>query len=148
MARQAAILLVEDSADDALLVSAAAEQTLRGVRVLRVPHGVAALQYLEGMGIYADRSTYPSPDIVLLDLKMPQMDGFQVLRWIRDHPKMKRLPVIILTGSTLERDSEQAYEIGANSYLVKPCDFNQLVETMKKLGEFWFGGTILPNTDQ
>jgi len=149
MARQAAaILLVEDSADDALLVSKAAEQTLGGVRLLRVPHGIAALQYLEGQGIYSDRTAYPFPEIVLLDLKMPEMDGFQVLRWIREHPKLKRLPVIVLTGSTLEDDSERAYENGANSYLVKPCDFSQLVETMKHFGEFWFGGTLLPNSGQ
>src|SRR5438105_7450294 len=137
MARQAAILLVEDSADDALLLTKAAEQTLGGVRVLGVSSGLAAMQYLQGQEIYADRNLYPFPEIVLLDLKMPEIDGFQVLRWIRQQPLMKRLPVIVLTGSTLQKDSEQAYDNGANSYLVKPSDFNQMVETMKSLGEFW-----------
>lgn len=145
MARTAAILLVEDDANDALLVRKAAQKTLAGIPILVVGNGQEAVQYLQGEGIYADRSKYPFPDIVLLDLKMPVMNGFEVLRWVRSQPKLRRLPVIILTGSVHEGDTKTAYEEGANSYLIKPGNFNELVETMRNVGDFWLGGSKLPS---
>jgi len=145
MARTAAILLVEDDANDALLVRKAAQKTLAGIPILVVDNGQEAVQYLQGEGIYANRSQYPFPDIVLLDLKMPIMNGFEVLRWVRAQPKLRRLPVIILTGSVHESDTKTAYEEGANSYLIKPGNFNELVETMRNVGDFWLGGTKLPS---
>lgn len=144
MARTAAILLVEDDANDALLVRKAAQKTLVGIPVLVVGNGQEAVQYLQGTGVYADRTKYPFPDIVLLDLKMPVMNGFEVLRWVRSQPKLRRLPVIILTGSVHEGDTKAAYEEGANSYLIKPGNFNELVETLRNLGDFWLAGTRLP----
>src|SRR2546423_5772052 len=147
MARTAAVLLVEDDPNDALLVRKAAQKTLSGIPFLVVSNGQEAIQYLKGEGVYADRARFPFPDIVLLDLKMPVMNGFEVLRWVRSQPKLKRLPVIILTGSVHENDTKTAYEEGANSYLVKPGSFNDLVETMRNVGEFWLGGTKLPSTN-
>src|SRR6266850_1464860 len=145
MARTATILLVEDDANDALLLRKAAHKTLSGIPISLVSNGHEAVEYLKGEGSYADRSRYPFPDIVLLDLKMPVMNGFEVLRWVRSQPKLRRLPVIILTGSVHEGDTKTAYEEGANSYLIKSADFNDLVETMKNVGDFWLAGTRLPN---
>ena len=139
--------MVEDDPNDALLVRKAAQKTLSGIPLLVVSNGQEAIQYLKGEGVYADRARFPFPDIVLLDLKMPVMNGFEVLRWVRSQPKLKRLPVIILTGSVHENDTKTAYEEGANSYLVKPGSFNDLVETMRNVGEFWLGGTKLPSTN-
>ena|SRR5258706_4218654 len=145
MARTATILLVEDDANDALLVRKAAQKTLAGIPMQIVPNGQEALNYLSGQGIYADRAQHPFPDIVLLDLKMPVMNGFELLRWVRAQPKFRCLPVIILTGSVHESDTNMAYEEGANSYLIKPGNFNDLVETMKNVGDFWLTGTRLPS---
>jgi len=145
MARSPTILLVEDDENDALLVRKAAQKTLAGIPISCVSNGHEAVQYLKGEGIYADRSKHPFPDIVLLDLKMPVMNGFEVLRWVRSQPKLKRLPIIILTGSVHETDTRTAYEEGANSYLIKPANFNELVETIKNVGDFWLTGTRLPN---
>jgi CheY-like chemotaxis protein len=145
MARRATILLVEDSADDALLVCRAVQLTFSGIPVSVVRDGVEAVRYLKGEGMYSDRQAYPFPQVVLLDLKMPQMDGFEVLKWIRQDPGLKRLPVIVLTGSPVEEDTTRAYESGANSYIVKPGSFDQMVKTIKNLGDFWFNGSLLPD---
>src|SRR5882757_8358893 len=115
MARTATILLVEDDPNDVLLVRKAAQNTLAGIPISVAPNGEEAVNYLSGTGAYADRSKYPFPDIVLLDLKMPVMNGFEVLRWVRSQPALKRLPVIIFTGSVHESDTKTAYEEGANS---------------------------------
>ena len=144
MARSPNILLVEDDPNDALLVAKAFQKTLGGIPLQVVPNGQEAVNYLKGEGRYANRAEHPFPDIVLLDLKMPLMNGFDVLRWIRQQPKLRRLPVIVLTGSVHDSDARLAYEIGANSYVIKPTDFNRLMETMKVLGNFWLGGTKLP----
>ena len=147
MARTPTILLVEDDANDALLVSKAAQKTLAGIPLQIVSNGQEALNYLAGQGLYADRARHPFPDIVLLDLKMPVMNGFELLRWVRSQPNLKRLPVIIFTGSIQEHDTKTAYEEGANSYLVKPGNFNDLVETLRNVGDFWLTGTRLPSID-
>ena len=145
MARTASILLVEDDANDALLVRMAFQRTRSGIPLIIVPNGVEAVDYLKGNGPYKDRQKYPFPDILLLDLKLPEMSGLEVLRWIRADPNYKRLPVIVLTNSVQDNDARQAYEAGANSYVIKPTDFNQLVETVQNLGDFWLEGTKLPD---
>jgi len=147
VARSPNILLVEDDPNDALLVTKAFQKTLGGIPLHIVANGQEAVSYLKGEAQYADRARHPFPDIVLLDLKMPMMNGFEVLRWIRGQPKLKRLPVIVLTGSVQDSDARLAYEIGANSYVIKPTDFNRLMETMKILGSFWLGGTKLPEAE-
>jgi Response regulators consisting of a CheY-like receiver domain and a winged-helix DNA-binding domain len=144
VARSLSILLVEDDPNDVLLVRRAFQQTRSGIPLFVMRNGLEAINYLSGEGTYADRQAYPLPDIVLLDLSMPLMDGIEVLQWIRSQPGLKRLPVIVLTTSMNESDSKKAYEAGANSYVVKPGSFNELVEAIRSLGDFWLGGTQLP----
>ena len=147
MARTVTILLVEDDPNDALLVRMAFQRTRSGIPLIILPNGLEAVNYLKGEGVYADRAKYPMPDIILLDLRMPLMSGFEVLQWIRERPGLKRLPVIVLTSSVQEADARTAYEAGANSYLVKPTDFNELVDSIKNLGDFWLDGSKLPETN-
>jgi CheY-like chemotaxis protein len=139
--------LVEDDPNDALLVRMAFQRTRSGIPLIILPNGLEAVNYLKGEGVYADRAKYPIPDIILLDLRMPLMSGFEVLHWIRERPGLKRLPVIVLTSSVQEADARNAYEAGANSYLVKPTDFNELVDSIKNLGDFWLDGSKLPQTN-
>ena len=144
MARTAAILLVDDDANDALLVRKAAQKTLAGIPILVVSNGQEAVHYLQGEGIYADRSKYPFPDIVLLDLKMPIMNGFEVLRWVRSQPKLRRLPVILLTSSSQTADINRAYDLGANSFLVKPPDLDSLTQLVKTVANYWVQTNVRP----
>ena len=145
MARSVNILLVEDDPNDVMLIRKAVQKTLSGTPLAVVSNGQEAVNYLKGDAPYTERAIHPFPDIVLLDLKMPLMNGFELLRWIRQQPRLRRLPVIVLTGSVHESDAILAYEEGANSYLIKPTDFNQLVRTMETLGNFWMKGSRLPD---
>jgi CheY-like chemotaxis protein len=147
VARSSTILLVEDDTNDVLLVKMAFQKSLAGLRIMVVTNGHEALTYLKGEGPYSDRTANPFPDFVLLDLKMPLMNGFEVLRWIRTQPVIKRLPVIVFTSSLHESDATRAYEEGANSFVRKPTDFGELVETMKSLGEFWLGASKFPEAN-
>jgi CheY-like chemotaxis protein len=144
VARSSTVLLVEDDPNDVLLVKMAFQKSLAGLRLMVVTNGVEAVQYLKGEGPYAERSAYPFPEFVLLDLKMPLMNGFDVLRWIRAQPIIKRLPVIVFSSSLHDGDAALAYEEGANSFVSKPTDFGKLVQTMKSLGEFWLGASKFP----
>jgi CheY-like chemotaxis protein len=145
VARAANILLVEDDPNDALLVCMAFKRTLSGIPVFAVSNGLEAVRYLKGEAEYGDRQTNPFPDLVLLDLKMPVMNGFEFLRWVRAQASLRRLPVIVLTSSLDESDPTQAYDAGANSYVVKPTDFNQLTQAIQRLGDFWLTQTLLPD---
>jgi CheY-like chemotaxis protein len=122
------ILLVEDNPDDVILIKRAFAQTGLRHRLLHVPLGSEALAYLNGEPPYTDRSTYPLPDLVLLDIKMPGMNGFEVLRWIRNQWELAHLCVVMLTSSDQIRDVNEAYRLGANSFLVKPLDFVNAAE--------------------
>ena len=107
------------------------------IREALVRDGEEAMAYLAGEGKFQDRAEFPFPDLVLLDLKMPRVDGFEVLRWIREHPKIRNLRVVVLTSSHQLRDVNEAYRLGANSFLVKPLDFENFVETSKALRSYW-----------
>src|SRR6516164_1910746 len=120
---QRLILLVEDNQDDVLLVRRAFERAGVGEGIRSVPSGMEAIAYLEGAFPYSDRCKYPMPDMVLLDIKMPGTDGFEVLRWIRQRRELLDLRVVMLTSSDEIRDVNRAYQLGANSFLVKPLDF-------------------------
>lgn len=132
-----AILLVEDDPDDVVLISRA----LRNAKIANPVHEVAdgdeAIAYLSGADRFADRNSHPLPVLVLLDLKLPRRDGFEVLRWIRAQPGLRRLPVVVLTSSRETVDVNRAYDEGANAYLVKPVTFDALLELVRGVDAFW-----------
>ena len=138
------ILLVEDCEDDVFFMERA--MSAAGlISTLQVAlDGQQALDYLGGMGRYADRKIYPLPCLVLLDLKLPHVLGLDVVKWIRSRPDFQTLPVIILTSSGERSDLERAYRLGANSFMVKPSDFDDLVELAKCFGNYWFKYSIIP----
>jgi CheY-like chemotaxis protein len=137
MTRPAHILLVEDNRMDIeLTLDAFRERRLRNT-IHSASNGQAALDYLMGAGKFADRAAYPLPDLILLDLKMPVMDGHEVLRRIKQAPSVKRIPVIVLSSSKEEGDLTMSYDIGANSYLVKPVSFEGFVEVVGRIDDYW-----------
>jgi two-component system response regulator len=131
------ILLVEDNADDEALTLRALSKSniLNPVCVAR--DGVEALDYLFGRGAHASRDVREQPQVVLLDLKLPKLDGLEVLRAVRGDPRTKRIPIVILTSSAEEQDIVAGYELGANSYIRKPVDFTQFVDAVRQLGLYW-----------
>jgi len=131
------ILLVEDDPNDVLLVKRAFKKAEIGNPIQVVEDGDQALDYLAGNGKYADREAYPHPVLLLLDLKLPRSSGFDVLGWIRKHPGLSRLPVVVLTSSKEISDIKRAYDLGANSYLVKPVNFDSLLEMVRALNLYW-----------
>src|SRR5438552_3547618 len=146
MAEQAVILLVEDRQDDILLIRRAFQKAYINNPLQVVRDGEEAIAYLSGEGKYSNRAEYPLPDLVLLDLKMPRVDGFGVLKWIRAQPGLKGLRVIVLTSSADMRDVNTAYNLGANSFLVKPMDFEDVVHLSKSLTSYWLQLSKTPET--
>lgn len=131
------VLLVEDNSTDALMVRRAfTKAVLRGTLEV-VDDGDKAVAYLSGEGAYANRNRHPLPALILLDLKLPCRSGLEVLGWLRQQPRLKRLPVVVLTTSDENADINTAYDLGANSYLVKPVNFEALLEMVKGLGLYW-----------
>ena len=132
---QRMILLVEDNPDDEALTRRALAKNNIQNEVLVAHDGAEALDYLFGTGAYAGRSI--APEVILLDLKLPKVDGLEVLRRIRADDRTRLLPVVILTSSREERDLISGYGLGANSYIRKPVDFQQFVEAVRQLGLYW-----------
>ena len=131
------ILLVEDNPDDVKLTLRALKKSNIMNEVIVVGDGVEALDYLFGTGKFAGRDTGILPQVVLLDLKMPKMDGLEVLHRIRADERTRLLPVVILTTSSEDKDRIESYKLGANSYIRKPVDFNQFVDAVQQLGLYW-----------
>ena len=131
------ILLVEDNPDDELLTLMAFKDNNITNEVIIARDGEEALDYLFGTGRYQDRDMNILPQVVLLDLKLPKVDGLEVLQTIRSNPITKLLPVVILTSSKEEIDILKSYQLGANSYIRKPVDFEQFSEAIKQLGLYW-----------
>jgi two-component system, response regulator len=131
------ILLVEDNPDDEALTLRALNKNKVANKIVVVRDGAEALDYLFASGPYADRDPLELPQVILLDLKLPKIDGLEVLRRLRSDPRTHMLPVVILTSSKEEQDLIQAYSSGANSYVRKPVDFNQFVEAIGQLGLYW-----------
>jgi two-component system response regulator len=131
------ILLVEDNPDDeALTIRALKKNNIRNAVVV-VRDGVLALDYLFGRGAYEGRDPTAVPQMVLLDLKLPKLDGLEVLRAIRKDERTRRLPVVILTSSKEDRDLIDGYDLGANSYIRKPVDFTAFADAVRQLGLYW-----------
>ena len=131
------ILLVEDNSTDA-------EMTIRALRdsnisntIQHVEDGAAALDFIYCRGSYANRDAQRHPSLILLDLKLPKLDGFEVLKVLKTDPDKKTIPIVVLTSSSEERDIVDTYQLGVNSYIVKPVDFKQFASSIRELGMYW-----------
>jgi CheY-like chemotaxis protein len=133
------ILLVEDTPSDATLIRRGFEKTRVLNPIVWVKNGQEALAYLIGLGQYADRIKYPLPALVLLDLDLPEMSGFELLQWKRTQPTIRRIPVVVLTIDNAASTVNAAYDLGANSYLVKPGDPDEIMRIVKIIQEYWLG---------
>jgi two-component system response regulator len=131
------ILLVEDNPDDEELTLRALKKNNIQNDVVIARDGAEALDYLFGTGAYAGRDVSQVPSVTLLDLKLPKVDGLEVLKRIREHEQTKFLPVVILTSSKEEQDLIKGYSLGANSYIRKPVDFSQFIDAVRQLGLYW-----------
>ena len=131
------ILLVEDNPDDIELTLRALKKNNILNKVVVANDGVEALDYLFATGAYEGRNTSDIPQVLLLDLKLPKVDGLEVLRQIRNYGPTKLLPVVVLTSSREEQDLIASYQLGANSYIRKPVDFTKFIEAVKQLGLYW-----------
>jgi CheY-like chemotaxis protein len=141
---ESVILMVEDEPVDALLMQRAFENARLHHRLHVVGDGEAAVSYLTGEGAYADRESHPLPALVLLDLKLPHMSGLELLAWMRSRSAFKRLPVVVLTSSSESSDVNRAYELGANSYLVKPIAYDALLRVVETLILSWRASVAPP----
>jgi len=145
---RAVILLAEDREDDIFLIRKAFQKAGITNPLFVVRDGEEAISYLEGRGRYFNREEFPLPELVLLDLKMPKVDGFEVLRWIRQQPGFSSMRVVVLTSSESIRDVNVAYRLGANSFMVKPMDFENAVELSKVLQDYWLQRSKTPESSR
>lgn len=134
---EATVLLCEDDPDDVLLTQIAFEKARLANPLQIVRDGEEAIAYLRGEGRFANRTSFPFPILLLLDLKLPKLDGFYVLEWLREHPESRRLPVAIMTSSDHDPDISRAYELGAHSYLIKPPNAEALLALVQRLHAYW-----------
>src|SRR5437899_7130013 len=131
------VLIAEDDPSDVFLLQRAFNASGVPATLHFVRDGQEAIDYLGGEAKFADRGAYPLPDLMLLDLKMPRLNGFDVLEWLRKQPGLKRLLVTILTSSDQARDIDRAYDLGANSYLLKPHGSHELTDLVNRLQRYW-----------
>ncbi len=131
------VLHIDDDPNDTELLRAATRKAQVDFILHNVEDGERAIAYLSGTGAYRDRDQYQIPSLILLDLKMPRATGFEILKWIRKHPELGDIPVVVLSGSQLKDDIERAYEVGANSYVVKPLGFEALVNFVRDINTAW-----------
>jgi CheY-like chemotaxis protein len=139
------ILLVEDNPDDEALAIRALKRHHIGNQIVVARDGVETLDYLFGRGQYAGRDISVKPTVILLDLKLPRVDGLEVLRCLREDERTKLLPVVVLTTSSEEQDILTSYSLGCNSYIRKPVDFIQFSEAIRQLGMYWLLMNELPS---
>ncbi len=135
--QQKTLLLVEDNPDDEALTLRALNKYNLANHIEVARDGQEALDYLFGEGKYQGRNTGEQPQVILLDLKLPKIDGLQVLEALRADPRTRQVPVVVLTSSDDERDIVRSYDLGANSYVRKPVDFEQFLEAARQLGLYW-----------
>jgi CheY-like chemotaxis protein len=134
------MLLVEDNPDDVFLFTRALSKAKRPHPLHVVTSGRAAIDYLSGTGKYGDRNAFPLPELIMLDLKMPLLSGFEVLQWIRGDGVARLIPVIVLSSSALPEDVNRAYALGANAYMVKPANADALERLIQTISDFWYAG--------
>lgn len=146
MTRDDLILLVEDNPDDVLFMRRAIRQAEITQPFQVVEDGQKAIEYLGHTGPYEDSAKFPAPRIVLLDLKLPYKSGLEVLEWIRGQEQIRTIPVIVFTTSAENYDVERAYQLGANAYLVKPANMNELANILKSFKAFWIDHNLFPST--
>lgn len=139
------ILIADDDADDRELIQAAFDENSTQHHISFVENGEELLHYLKREGHYADETLHPFPQIILLDLNMPKKDGREALRELKADNVLKSIPVIILTTSMEEKDIIKSYELGVNSFIIKPVTYSGLVEFTRVLGQYWFEIAELPN---
>ena len=144
----AVILVAEDREDDILLIKRAFAAMPVAHTMVVVEDGAEVIAYLKGEDKYANREEFPLPDLLLLDLKMPTVDGFEVIKWVRSQPGLAALRVLVLTSSDEIRDVNRAYSLGANSFLVKPYDFEDFVQLSRTIQEFWLKLSKAPETSR
>ncbi|HXT10225.1 MAG TPA: response regulator [Candidatus Angelobacter sp.] len=142
------ILLAEDDEDYQFLLKQVFAKAHIPNPIHVVRNGQEAIAYLKGEGVYSNREEYPLPDVLLLDLKMPRVNGFEVLKWIRSEPGLSGLRILVLTSSDEMRDVNEAYGLGANSYLVKPIDFQDFTRLSRLIADFWFKASRAPETSR
>ena len=135
--KKRAILIVEDDPDDEELALRALNKINIANEIVVVRDGAEALEYMFGTGAYAGRDSGELPEVILLDLKLPKVDGLEVLKRLRAEKQTKLVPVVILTSSDEQRDVIDSYKLGANSYVRKPVDFNQFIDAVEELGLYW-----------
>jgi CheY-like chemotaxis protein len=146
MAYEVEILLVEDNSSDAELTIRALKKNNLANEIITVTDGEEALDFIFARGAYSQRQVKNGPKVILLDLKLPKIDGLEVLRAIRNDPRTKTFPVVMLTSSKEERDIIESYRLGVNSYIVKPVDFDKFVDTVRDLGFYWLLTNQTPPT--
>lgn len=139
------ILLIEDSPEDVEITLRAFRKTRLANKIHVVRDGEEALECMFNTGRYADRSVCSNARLILLDLKLPKVDGIEILKRCKSDRRTKRIPVVVLTSSREERDMIESYDLGANSYVVKPVDYSQLTETVRQLGLYWMVLNQLPS---
>jgi CheY-like chemotaxis protein len=140
-------LYVEDTENDVALVRTAIAKGGLGIELKTVRDGEELICYLEGKEPFSDRAINPIPTLVLLDLKMPKKDGFQVLEWLRQQPHLKRVVVIVLTASSRQEDVDRSHDLGANAVLVKPASFDELIDMLEQVST-WLELTRQPHIDE
>jgi CheY-like chemotaxis protein len=148
MQDRAVILIAEDEEDYVLLLLRAFAEAKISNPIFVVSTGKEAISYLEGGGKYSNRAEYPLPDLLLLDLKLPGFSGLEILRWLRARPGLSTLRVVVLTSSEQLRDVNDAYRLGANSFLLKPYDFEDLVHLAKVIQEYWLYLSKCPDSSR
>jgi CheY-like chemotaxis protein len=136
------VLHIDDDPNDTELLQAASRQAGVPFVLQHIQDGEQAIAYISGLGVYADRRRYPLPTLIILDLKMPRTSGFEVLKSLRKHPQLNDAPVVVLSGSERQDDIQLAYRMGANSYIVKPLGFKELVQVVETLHTVWLAKPV------
>lgn len=139
------ILLVEDNPEDIELTLRALKKNKMANNIVVAEDGEEALDFIFARGKYRDRSVICSPKVILLDLKLPKVSGIEILREIKKDPRTSMIPVVILTSSTQEEDIEESYKLGANSYIVKPVNFENFIQSLRQMNDYWLVLNRLPS---